>query len=116
MDAREQLAEYAHEAWSDWMKYLFEKSWLNPETGRVEIPPVLVQRWKRQMNTPYAELPESEKESDRVEADRMLAIVGAALRTAQSQLAQERERVKVLEECLRYVTDSFSAYLYDRGS
>ncbi len=28
---REKLAEYAHEAWSGWMRYLFEKSERNPD-------------------------------------------------------------------------------------
>jgi hypothetical protein len=72
-DVREQLAAYAHEAWSGWMRYLFEKSQANPD-GTVMIPAWAVDRWRRQMDTPYAALPEAEKASDRVEADRMLAI------------------------------------------
>jgi len=70
---REKLAEYAHAAWSRWMAHLFETSTLNPD-GTVTIPAWAVERWKRQLNTPYAELPESEKESDRKEADVMLQI------------------------------------------
>lgn len=82
---REALAEYAHEAWSGWMKYMFEKGillnekWMTPEPGKGNIklllPEWAVERWQRQMNTPYADLSESEKESDRQEADRMLAII-----------------------------------------
>jgi hypothetical protein len=72
-DVREQLAAYAHEAWSGWMRYLFEKSQANPD-GTVTIPAWAVDRWRRQMDTPYAALPEAEKASDRAEADRMLAI------------------------------------------
>lgn len=72
-DKREALAAYAHEAWSGWMKYLFRKT---EQSGfGMVIPQWAVERWARQMNTPYAELPESEKESDRVEADRMLNIM-----------------------------------------
>lgn len=74
---REALAAYAHEAWSGWMKYLFEHSEIYTD-GSVGIPVDLVRRWYRQMNTPYAALPESEKESDRAEADKMLAIVEAS--------------------------------------
>lgn len=70
---REKLAEYAHGAWSGWMRYLFEKSIKN-DNGTVTIPEWAVARWQRQMNTSYAQLPEDEKESDRVEADEMLAI------------------------------------------
>lgn len=70
---REKLAEYAHEAWAGWMKYLFEKSQSNAD-GTVTIPAWAVERWQRQMNTPYVELPNSEKRSDFDEADRMLSI------------------------------------------
>lgn len=80
----EALANYAHEAWSGWMKYLFSKC--RPGTdylgmsgymanGSLVIPKESVERWRRQMNTPYAELPEREKESDRDEARKMLAVL-----------------------------------------
>ena len=71
---REELAEYAHDAWGGWMKYLFEKSIPNAD-GTVTIPAWAVTRWQRQMNTQYKALPEGEKESDRLEADKMLAIL-----------------------------------------
>lgn len=79
MSVREKLAEYAHTAWSGWMVYLFEKCEGGGTVDGVEPIPVVipgwaVERWQRQMNTPYADLPENEKESDRAEADRMLAI------------------------------------------
>lgn len=72
---REQLAAYAHEAWSGWMKYLFSKCEDAGEEGCVLIPASSAQRWERQMNTLYPDLPEDEKASDRDEADKMLAIV-----------------------------------------
>ena len=70
----EKLAEYAHEAWSGWMRYLFERSTENDD-GTVTIPRWAAERWRRQMNTPYAELPENERESDRVEARRIMKII-----------------------------------------
>lgn len=73
-DIREQLADYAHDAWAGWMAYLFEKSTRNSD-GTVTLPAWAVERWTRQMGTDYADLPEQEKESDRAEADKMLAIV-----------------------------------------
>jgi len=76
METRELLAAYAHDAWSGWMKYMFSKS-LVTILGFVVIPAPLVERWTRQMNTPYEELPESEKLSDRAEADKMLEIIKA---------------------------------------
>jgi len=41
------------------------------------IPEWAVERWERQANTPYSELSEKEKESDRAEADKFLAIFKA---------------------------------------
>lgn len=73
-EIREALAEYAHEAWSGWMKYLFSKGTFNQD-GTWTMPAWAVERWQRQMNAPYASLPEEEKKSDREEADRMLGIV-----------------------------------------
>ena len=40
----------------------------------VFVPAQAYERWTRQKNTAYADLPESEKNSDRCEADRILAI------------------------------------------
>ncbi len=71
----EELAEYAHEAWSGWMKYMFKKGFLLSD-GSVKIPADSANRWRRQFQTEYVDLPESEKESDRDEARKMLKIVG----------------------------------------
>lgn len=79
---RESLAKYAHQAWAGWMEYLFAKSIYhegcikcNSDKGEYIIPRWAVERWKRQMNTPYEELSEEEKQSDREEADRMIEIM-----------------------------------------
>ena len=76
-ERREALAAYAHDAWSGWMKYLFGKC-EKGGGGHALIPPWAVERWMRQMDTAYKDLPEDEKESDRKEADRMLAIMAGA--------------------------------------
>jgi hypothetical protein len=72
-DIREQLAAYAHEAWSGWMQYMFSKCNLDPR-GRWFLPGWAAERWQRQMATPYARLPEEEKASDRAEAEKILAL------------------------------------------
>lgn len=81
VNTREQLANYAHEAWAGWMRYLFEKCGAGP-SGEVVIPAGYADALRRQMTTPYAELSEAEKDSDRAEAAAMLTIVGAALTAA----------------------------------
>lgn len=73
-ELRERPAEYAHGAWSGWLKYQFGKGTFNAD-GTWTMPAWAVERWKRQAETDYANLPESEKESDRAEADKMLAIL-----------------------------------------
>lgn len=79
----EQLAEKEHESWGRWMAYLFsrcEDHW-SPVgyIGKV-ITPDLVERWQRQIDTPYARLSEQEKQSDRNEVAHILPIIKAYAR------------------------------------
>ena len=73
-DKTEALAALAHEQWSGWMRYLFSKTTEDVSGGAV-IPRSLVERWRRQMSTPYDALPEEEKDSDRKEAARVLEVL-----------------------------------------
>jgi hypothetical protein len=75
VDLREALADYAHVAWSGWMSYMLTKCSPNPD-GSVTIPVWAVERWTRQIETPYEALSEGEKESDREQADKILAVIG----------------------------------------
>jgi len=43
--------------------------------GSYTIPKGSVARWRRQMVTPYSDLPQSEKDSDLIEADKFLALI-----------------------------------------
>ena len=56
------------------MTYLFGKSHRN-EDGSITISAEYVTNLERLMVTPYQDMPESSKISDRREADKMLAIV-----------------------------------------
>ena len=64
MDLREQLAELEHQQWAHWTQHMLDN--LTPEN---------IERWRRQIDTPYAELSEGEKASDRQWADKVLAII-----------------------------------------
>ncbi len=82
-EQREALAALAHEQWSGWMRHLFDRSTKcgNPASlvdRSVMIHSDDVERWQRQMGTPYAFLSEEEKESDRREADRVLELLEAS--------------------------------------
>jgi hypothetical protein len=94
---RERLAAYAHDAWAGWMNYLFSKCKTNND-GTVTIPEWAVMRWHRQATTPYHELPEREKESDRLEAEKIL---GQALRPCDHSEATATD--KVCPKCLHYI-------------
>ena len=71
---REELAELQHDIWSGWMHYLFSKGTQN-EDGTWTMPAWAVERWRRQAATPYSNLSEPEKNSDREIADKVLRMM-----------------------------------------
>jgi hypothetical protein len=73
---RELLAALSHEQWAGWMDYLLSKSTLNDD-GTATIPAWAVERWWRQILTPYSKLSEQEKDSDRKEADKIVTLLKA---------------------------------------
>lgn len=70
----EALADKAHASWAHWMEYLFSKC-LTDDLGEMIIPAHLVKHWQRQIDTPYADLSESEKQSDRDEVAKIMPII-----------------------------------------
>jgi hypothetical protein len=79
----EKLASVEHERWSHWQQYLHQQC-VPGTDGSLTIPANLVRRWTMQMNTPYTQLPEKEKESDREQVQRYLPIIVAALEADRS--------------------------------
>jgi len=69
----EVVAEQCHQQWARWTEHLLSKTGpsLNTET-RWTINAEWIERWRRQINTSYADLSEDEKESDRREARKIL--------------------------------------------
>lgn len=72
----EALADKEHAGWAHWMTYLFSRCERRPD-GSAVIPPDLVERWQRQVETPYVALSEREKQSDRDEVTHILPIIRA---------------------------------------
>ncbi len=70
----EEVANLAHKQWAGWMEYLSSKCEINDD-GTITIPEHLVNRWKRQTNTDYDHLLESEQESDRNEAMKFIKLM-----------------------------------------
>ena len=74
-ETREKLAALEHEQWAHWTRYML--SVLDPnENGELAEYFPEVRRWMRQCETPYAELTEAEKDSDRAWADKVIEVVG----------------------------------------
>jgi hypothetical protein len=61
-DTVERLAAIEHTQWAHWTEHMLEN--LTPEN---------IERWRRQISTPYSNLSEREKESDRKWARRAIA-------------------------------------------
>lgn len=74
----ERLAAVEHERWSHWQRYMHSKATLQPD-GSLLIPSDLVRQWERQIATPYNELTEKEKESDREQVRKYLPVIEEAL-------------------------------------
>ncbi len=72
---REQLADLEHEQWAHWTKYFLEN--LN-EDNRL--------RWGKQAITPYYQLSEKEKDSDREWADKVLKIFKEKIQNVQRKI------------------------------
>ncbi len=74
----EALAEQAHVSWSGWIDWMLAKIDETHSSGET-----FRDCWRRQARTPYADLTEAEKNSDREEALHYLEIFRAAEREAQ---------------------------------
>ena len=104
-ELREQLADVQHAIWGHWMGYMFSCGWTD-WNGCWIMPADKYQRWARQMVTPYAELTEKERMSDREQADKILAVIAPVLEDAeavrfmeiQQRLAATRLNVELAAE------------------
>ena len=82
----EDLAELEHQQWAHWTKYMLNRlEQLEAEIdGKAPYDALLElaqqkQNWKRQIATPYSELTEKEKDSDRIWAAKSLEITAKRL-------------------------------------
>lgn len=73
----EALADIEHARWAHWQRYL-HASCIQHADGSLTIPAHLVTRWERQIQLPYSELSEDEKQSDREQVIRYLPLLRSA--------------------------------------
>jgi hypothetical protein len=81
----ERLAALSHEQWAGWADWMLENLGAIHPHGETYI-----RRWQRQIDTPYDLLSEAEKESDRIEARKMLAAIRAVEPTGPSVTDPDR--------------------------
>jgi len=75
----ETLASVEHERWSHWQRYMHSKCVSQGDDGALLIPADLVKQWEKQIATPYSELSNEEKESDREQVRKYLPLIVDAL-------------------------------------
>jgi hypothetical protein len=82
-DLVETLASIEHERWAHWQRYVHQECSRSSD-GALTIPPEMARRWEVQINTPYAELSEEEKASDREQVWRYLPTIIEAMQSNES--------------------------------
>lgn len=87
----EEGANLEHDRWVRWQKYMFSK-FEKDSNGNLIVPKEYVERWFRQIDTPYVELSEQEKESDRQETRNYLPIIKDILLKKRNEILLEIER------------------------
>lgn len=70
----EELAAVEHARWAHWQRYVHDQC-ERMSDGRLLIPADLVRRWEKQISTPYDQLSEDEKQSDREQVEKALPIL-----------------------------------------
>ena len=71
----EKGADLEHKRWAKWQKYMHSKILPSAHDEIMEIGTEMINHWNRQINTPYSELTEKEKDSDRKEVRQYLPLI-----------------------------------------
>jgi hypothetical protein len=69
----EKLADIEHQRWAHWQKYLHSRC--TNLNGSLIMSPKYVRHLERQIDTPYSELSEREKDMDRQEVMRYWGLI-----------------------------------------
>jgi hypothetical protein len=101
IDLRTALGDLQHKIWAHWMTYLFNQCYSDAlhHPGCKIIPANKVERWTRQIQTPYTELPEIEQASDLRQADKVISVLAV----------QKQKDVEFLVELRGHVEKTIAA-------
>jgi hypothetical protein len=83
----EQLAALEHQRWAHWQRYVHSQGSRQAD-GSLVLPAHLVQHWEHQIGTPYEDLPNTEKESDREQVRKYFPLLQRWLSTSCQGLNQ----------------------------
>ena len=109
---REQLAAIEHERWGDWQAWLMSQRGIEQRNGDIVLKATDVTHWRRQIDTPYDRLSESEKDSDREQVDRYLPLVDQAVTEAVREFALEVRMLVGTESCPKHSPDDANPMLH----
>ncbi|WP_080716269.1 hypothetical protein [Xanthomonas arboricola] len=70
----EALAAIEHERWAHWQQFMHDQGKRLPD-GSLVLPPELIAKWDRLIDTPYVQLTSEEQESDRDQVRRYLPVI-----------------------------------------
>ena len=90
----EKLADLEHDQWSHWTRHMLDN--LTDEN---------IARWRRQIDTPYSELSEKEKDSDREWAKKIIGVINQYQKELIKTLIEmdNNNLIVVLPEDLKYL-------------
>src|SRR4051794_39110284 len=95
---KEKLAAIEHERWADWQEWCHEVLRNNLPVEAIPAVEKILERWDKQIATPYSELSDKEKASDMEQVDRYWPLIEAyiASKLAEAErLAREDELKKI---------------------
>lgn len=95
---REKLAAIEHERWADWQKWCHKVIRQNDPNLQTEN---VLMRWDKQIETPYADLSEKEKQSDREQVDRYWPIIESLIKEALNKQLDELEANWTVHEVVK---------------
>ncbi len=84
----EKGANLEHDRWAKWQKYMHSRL-QKDHRGFYWLDDGLFEHWERQIATPYSELSEAEKESDREETRNYIPLLEKALKSQRQETIEE---------------------------
>ena len=111
----EELSDIEHQRWADWQSYLHSKLVFNPKSCVWELSEDLYRHWDRQINTPYKDLSEREKQEDRKQVYRYLPLLKEKLTALEKQIKEgEQDRIwsYIEDYAERHLSDDAGVYHY----